>query len=109
MIKQHAKQQVIGRGAVMPMHPEESGEAAAPQVTQLYLDDDAKYRWYEAGQPTEAEGASLRTAVEAARLRWPQFQLMELDGHAVSMETQTEIPERFAADELAELRAAAKA
>jgi hypothetical protein len=109
MIKQHAKQEVIGRGAVMPMHPDETGESAAPQVAHLYLDDDAKYRWYEEGRPTEAEGASLRTAVEAARLRWPKFQLMELDGHAVSMETQTEIPERFAADEVATLRGGAQA
>ncbi len=100
MDKQHATDSVVARGTVMPVHPEETGEQPAPQLADLYLDDDAKYRWYEEGRQTEAEGASLRTAIEAARLKWPQFEIVELRGRTIEWENESQFPDTHATDEL---------
>lgn len=83
----------------MPVHAEELDRVPEPQEMVLYLDSDSKYRWYEEGSASDAAGATLRTAIEAARLKWNNFQIVEAGGHAVTSETQNDIPERYAADD----------
>ncbi|MBI1352841.1 MAG: hypothetical protein GC160_00740 [Acidobacteria bacterium] len=102
--KVHASESVVARGVAVPMHPEETARSAEPRGADLYLEVDGVYRWYEQGDPTDAAGKSLRTAVEAARLQWPGFQLIELDGRTVETESESEIPERYADDDLVRRR-----
>mgnify|MGYP006219854731 CR=1 FL=1 len=50
---------------------------------------------------TDASGnISLRSAIEAARLKWPRFQVVMLKGKPVTHLTEADIPNIYAADEL---------
>ncbi|MEZ5366110.1 MAG: hypothetical protein R2748_28190 [Bryobacterales bacterium] len=100
MERTRATDKLYARGIQARMHPAEDGQPAAPKEFDLYLDRSGEYRWFAEGEPTDAAGESLRTAVENARLRWKGFQVVELEGHAVTSETQHDIPERYAADDL---------
>lgn len=84
----------------MHLHGEESGQGVAPRQPTLHLDIDSKFRWYEEGESTDAAGSSLRTAIEAARLKWPEFQVVMLRGKPVSHLRESDIPNHYAADEL---------
>ena len=97
---QHATDKIIAQGAIFPLHAEESGKSVKPRLPALYLDTDSKFRWYEEGESTDAAGASLRTAIEAARLKWPQFQVVMLQGKPVEHLRESDIPNHYAADEL---------
>ena len=92
----------------MPLHVEESSTTGFPKDAELFLETDDVYRWYEQGDPTEVFGETLRTAVEAARHRWPQFQIIEVEGHTVTSESQFDLPERYAADDLEKRRGKGK-
>lgn len=84
----------------MPPPNDVDGKTGQVRLPSLYLDADSQFRWYEAGEATDAEGSSLRTAVEAARLKWPRFQVVMLKGKPVVHMTEADIPEIYAADEL---------
>ena len=88
----------------MPVHAEELDTVVEPRSFNLHLDSDGRYRWYETGFATDAGGETLRTAIEAGRLKWNNFQIIEAEGRAVTSENQTEIPERYAADDLEDRR-----
>jgi hypothetical protein len=100
MEPEHATDKIIAEGVIMPLHGEESGQSVIPRRPHLYLDIDSQFRWYEEGEHTDAAGSSLRTAIEAARLKWPQFQVVMLQGKPVEHLSESDIPNYYAADEL---------
>ena len=100
MEPQHATDKVYAQGTIPSLHGDERQTSIAPRQPQLYLDIDSKFRWYEDGQATDAASPGLRTAIEAARLKWPQFQVVMLRGQPVEHLRESDIPNDFAADEL---------
>jgi hypothetical protein len=100
MAIERVSDEVVARAVCMPVHAEELNTVVEPRSFNLHLDSDGQYRWYETGFATDAGGATLRTAIEAARLKWKNFQVIEADGHAVTSESHNDIPERYAADDL---------
>ena len=102
MQRVRANDNVYARGVIMPIAPDEAGRAASPQTFALHLETDGVYRWYEGGSPTEVSGESLRTAYEAARLRWTGFQIIELEARSVTTNTLSEIQERHGSEDLAD-------
>lgn len=96
----HATDEIIAEGSILPLPSDEDGKTGRVRLPNLYLDADSKFRWYEAGEATDAFGSTLRTAVEAARLKWPRFQVVMLKGKPVTHLTDADIPEIYAADEL---------
>jgi hypothetical protein len=100
MEPEHATDRIIAQGIIMPLHGEESGQSVRPRQPTLYLDNDSKFRWYKEGESTDAAGSSLRTAIEAARLKWPKFQVVMLRGKPVEHLRESDIPNHYAADEL---------
>ena len=96
----HATDEIIAEGSIMPLPSDKDGQTGSVRLPLLYLDADSKFRWYESGQATDAIGATLRTAVESARLKWPRFRVVTLKGKPVTHMTEADIPEIYAADEL---------
>jgi hypothetical protein len=108
MVKQRVSDKIYARGVRMPVHVEEMATPAEPKQAELYLESDSRYRWYEEGEPSEVFGETLHAAVEAAHVRWHDFQVIEVEGHAVSSESQFDLPERYAADDLEKRRKRAR-
>lgn len=96
----HATDKIIAEGSIVPQPSDVDGKTARVRLPNLYLDADSKFRWYENGKATEAAGSTLRTAIEAARLKWPRLQVVMIKGKAVTHMTEADIPEIYAADEL---------
>jgi hypothetical protein len=97
----HANDDVIARGGYIPSDPD-NGEGTNEVITlELFLDDDAVYRWYEDGGDTEATGSTIHEALAAARSTWPGFGLVEFRGEAVTADA-SDLPDAYAADEIEE-------
>lgn len=96
----HATDEIIAEGSIVPRPSDEDGESGRVRLPNLYLDADSQFRWYENGEATDAAGSTLRTAIEAARLKWPQFQVVMLKGRPVVHLAEADIPNIYAADEL---------
>lgn len=96
----HATDEIIAGGSILPLPSDEDGKTGRVRLPNLYLDADSKFRWYEDGEATDAFGSTIRTAIEAARAKWPQFHVVMLKGKPVTHLTETDIPDIYAADEL---------
>jgi hypothetical protein len=101
---EHASETIIARANVVRIVPAETDGTGEPNVYHLYLDKDAVYRWYhEDGTATDVTGSTVHSAFAAARLRWPDFELMEYRGRTVESEHERDIRDVYAADELQSL------
>jgi hypothetical protein len=96
----HASDEILAQGSILPDAHSGDGEPGRVRLTHLYLDADSRFRWYEDGAATSADGPSLRTAIEAARLKWPQFQVSMLKGKPIVHLREADIPDIQAAGEL---------
>ncbi len=96
----HASDEIIAQGSITPLPSDVDGKTGRVRLPVLYLDTDAQFRWYEAGASTDAVGETLRTAIEAARLKWPRFEVVSLNGKTVTHMDESDIPIIYAADEL---------
>ena len=104
----HAIETIIARGNTSPPNPEEVGHTGEPEVVLLYLDDDERYRWYrEDGTATTTAANTIHSVLAGARMQWPTFELMEYRG-LLYYQAENDVPERYASDEIEELRRAAK-
>jgi hypothetical protein len=97
----HANPDPIAEAEVIQPNSAEADDVRDPRLFELYLDSDAKYRWYEEDEPSDAYAETLVDAIVAAEDSWDGFQLVELRGHAV--ESDTVIEDSYAADELEEI------
>jgi len=108
MAAAHATDEILAEGSIIPLPSDEDGRTGRVRLPNLYLDVDSQFRWYEDGEATGAAGSTLRTAIEAARLKWPRFQVVMLKGKPVVHLTEADIPNIYAADELDRTRMSKK-
>ncbi|MBI1357080.1 MAG: hypothetical protein GC160_22290 [Acidobacteria bacterium] len=94
----HASSEPIAEAEAWPVGAEEEDDLREPRLLQLYLDSDARYRWYEEDEASEFASRNLLEAIEAAEDAWDGFQLVEFRGTAV--DPATTIPDAYAVDEL---------
>jgi hypothetical protein len=99
---EHATHGVIARASVIDIYAGEADETKEPAFLNLYLDADARYRWYEEDSPTPASGITTTAAIAAAQTRWDGLELFEYRGQAI--DPKTEVEEVYAVDELALIR-----
>jgi hypothetical protein len=104
----HATDEIVAEGSIVPRPSDEDGRTGRVRIATLYLDADSKFRWYEDGEATGAAALTLRTAIAAARLKWPRFQVVMLKGKPVVHLTEADIPNIYAADELDRTRKSKK-
>ncbi len=101
MSYEHAKNDPIAEAEIVPSASEEENDVREPRLVELYLDTDEMYRWYEEDAASEIASDSLLGALEEAAGAWDGFQLVELRGRSV--DSDEEVEETYAADEVAEL------
>ncbi len=103
-MKDHLTETVIARADLTPPNPAEVGGTGEPDVILLYLDTDNVYRWYhEDDSPTDAEGQTIHSVFAAARVLWPDFELLEYRDQVVESGDEANILDIHAEDERREL------
>lgn len=96
----------MARGALVQTRISETEETAESRILNLYLDQDARYRWYEDAVPTPVSARTMEEVIAAAMRQWTGFELIEFRGRTV--ERDEDVEESYAADELQRLRRTAK-
>ena len=94
----HASEDPIAEAEAWPIHTEEDNDVREPRLLQLFLDSDARYRWYEEDEASEVASRNLLDAVERAENAWDGFQLVEFRG--ASVEPGLKIEDAYGVEEL---------
>ena len=101
MSHQHAKPDPIAEAEAIRADADESDDVTEPRLLQLFLDTDARYRWYEEDEPTPASSDALLDAIEQGENFYESFQVVEFRG--APMQPDTHIDDMYAEDELEEI------
>ncbi len=97
---EHLTENVIARGNITGPDPAEAGGTGEPDLLLLYLDADEVYRWYhEDGTSSDLSAPDIQSAFAAARLKWPDFELVEYRDRLVEAGDESKIVNVHAADE----------
>jgi len=99
-MSEHIIGAVIAKGNVAPIKAVGIGAIRGPDIVELFLDADERYRWYyQDGTPTAAVGRTIYSAIGGARLQWHNFLLLEYRGCMVKPEDRARINDLYAADD----------
>jgi len=80
----HATDDPIAEAEALPVGAEEEDEVREPRLLQLFLDADARYRWYEEEEASDVSSRNLLEAIEGAESAWDGFQVVEFRGEPVT-------------------------
>lgn len=94
----HATEVPVAEAEAIVAAAEEEDDIHEPRLLQLFLDSDARYRWYEEEEASDVSSPNLLEAIEGAETAWEGFQIVEFRGEPVTQ--KLEIPDAYGAEEL---------